>query len=119
MAALEEARVDVLYLGSSSFLRRHGEAFTAAAVARGLPVLSPYEGLVRSASALLSVAPRYYDVGRLAGRQAERILAEGVSPGSLPVARVSDFAIVINMAVARRLKRFPPMPLLQIAETVE
>lgn len=119
MTELEEANVDALYLGSSSFLQRHGEVFTAAAVARGLPVLSPYEGLVRHASALLSVAPRYYDVGRLAGRQAERILVEGLVPGSLPVARVSDFAIVINMTVARRLGRFPPMALLQVAETVE
>ncbi|MGM0913876.1 MAG: ABC transporter substrate-binding protein [Pseudomonadota bacterium] len=119
LAALKDARVDALYLGSSSFLQRHGEAFTATAMARGLPVLSPYEGLVRHASALLSVAPRYYDVGRLAGRQAERILVEGMQPGTLPVARVSDFAIVINMGVARRLGRFPPMPLLQVAETVE
>lgn len=117
--ALAEARVDALYLGSSSFLQRHGEAFTTAAVARGLPVLSPYEGLVRHASALLSVAPRYYDVGRLAGRQAERILVEGIAPGRLPVARIDDFAIVINMTVARRLGSFPPMPLLQVAETVE
>jgi len=118
MADLRAAGVDFLYLGSSSFLDANRDAFTGAAVANGIPVLSPYERLVRESQALISVAARYYDVGRLAGAQAERILAGGVRPGDLPVARMSDFAFVINMAVARKLDLFPPLELLQIAETV-
>lgn len=118
LAELKTAGVDFVYLGSSSFLQNAGEHFTAAAVAHGLPVLSPYEQLVRDASALISVAPRYFDVGRLAGQQAERILVRGHAAGDLPIARMTDFAVVINLNVARRLKRFPPLPLLQVAETV-
>lgn len=118
LVELKAAEVDVLYLGSSSFLQEAGEVLTSAAVEQGLPVLSPYEGLVRETSALISVAPRYYDVGRLAGAQAERILVDGRRAGDLPVARMTDFAVVINMEVARRLGRFPPLPLLQVAETV-
>jgi len=119
IAELKAAGVDFLYLGSSSFLRAHKEIVTGAALENGIPVLSPYEDLVRDSKALLSVAPKYYDVGRLAGSLAEKILVEGVSPGDLPVARMTQFAIVINMDVAKRLKLFPPLSLLQIAEIVD
>ncbi len=118
MAELKAAGVDFIYLGSSSFLDVNRDAFTGAAVASGLPVLSPYERLVRDSQALISVAARYTDVGRLAGMQAEKILAGGATPGDLAVARMTDFAFVINMDVAKKLKLFPPLDLLQIAETV-
>jgi len=118
MAELKAAGVDFLYLGSSSFLRDNRHALTGAAVENGIPVLSPYELLVRDSQALISVAARYYDVGRLAGGQAEKILVGGNAPGDLPVARMANFAVVINMEVARKLKLFPPLELLQIAETV-
>lgn len=94
------------------------DAFTGSAVANGIPVLSPYERLVRESQALISVAARYHDVGRLAGVQAEKVLTGGARPGDLPVAPIADFAFVINMAVARELDLFPPLELLQIAETV-
>ncbi len=118
VAELKAAGVDFIYLGSSSFLRENGDMVTAAALKNGIPVLSPYESLVRDSEALISVAPRYYDVGRLAGEQAEKILVDGAKPGELPVARMTSFAIVINMDVAKKLKRFPPIDLLQVAETV-
>lgn len=119
MATLKVAGVDFVYLGSSSFLDVNRDIFTAAAVKNGLPVLSPYERLVTKSQALLSIAARYYDTGRLAGRQAEKILVGGATPGDLPVARITDFAFVINMGVAKKLNLFPPIELLQLAETVE
>ena len=118
MVALREAGVDFLYLGSSSFLDANRDAFTSAAVENGIPVLSPYERLVRDSQALISVAARYYDVGRLAAAQAEKILVEGAHPGDLPAARMTNFALVINMSVAKKLQLFPPLEILQIAETV-
>lgn len=119
LASLAAAGVDFVYLGSSSFLQANADALTDAALAEGLPLLSPYERLVRESRALISVAARYYDVGRLAGAQAERILVHGAAPGDLPVARMRDFAVVINLAVARELRLFPPIELLQIAEIVD
>lgn len=80
-------------------------------------MLSPYERLVRDSQALISVAARYYDVGRLAASQADKILLGGTTPGDLPVARMTDFAFVINMTVAKKLKIFPSIELFQIAET--
>jgi putative ABC transport system substrate-binding protein len=118
MAELKAAGVDFIYLGSSAFLDANRDAFTGAAVENGIPVLSPYELHVTDSQALISVAARDYDVGRLAATQAERILLGGATPGDLAVARMTDFAFVINMGVAKKLKLIPPLELLQIAETV-
>lgn len=118
MAALRAAGADFVYLGSSSFLQANGDLLTRSAVENGLPLLSPYETLVRKSDALISVAASYGDVGRLAARQAWKILEEGKTPGDLPVASLDQFSYVINMAVARKLKLFPPIEVLQFAETV-
>ena len=55
--------------------------------------------------------------GRLT-EQADNILRGGRTAGSLPVLRMKRFAVVINMKVAKKLGQFPPLELLQIAETV-
>ncbi len=119
VAELAEAGVDFIYLGSSSFLRLNADVFTGAAVENGLPILSPYEEVVREQDALLSIAARAADVGALAAQQALKILRDGAQPGDLPIARVTDFAYVVNMDVANKLGMYPPIELLQIAEIVE
>ena len=118
MAEFRAKGVRWIYLGSSSFLRFEGAAYTSAAVENGIAILSPYESLVREERALLSIAARYYDVGKLAAVQALAILRDGSTPGDLPVLQASDFAYVVNMDVARELNRIPPFAFLQIAETV-
>jgi len=119
IAKLKAANVDFIYLGSSSFLDVHRDLFTLSAVDAGIPVLSPYERLVRNSHALLSIAARYQDVGALAGRQAESILIDQKKPGDLPVLSVDRYAYVVNMTTAKKLKMFPSVEILQIAETVE
>lgn len=119
VADLAEAGVDFIYVGSSSYLSANGQVFTAAALEEGLPVLSPYEELVRDNDALVSIAARAYDVGRVAAEQTLRILRDGETPGDLPIARVTDFAYVINTDVAEELGLYPPIELLQVAETVD
>jgi putative ABC transport system substrate-binding protein len=119
MAELKKNGVDFIYLGSSSFLDTNRDAFTGSAVENGIPVLSPYERLVRDSHALLSISARYNEVGRLAGRQAEKILVEGMTPGDIPVLRMTKFAYVVNMEVAKRLNLFPPIAVLEFAETVK
>lgn len=118
MRVLKEKNVDFIYLGSSSFLDSNRDIFTGSAVDNGIPVLSPYERLVRDSQALLSIAADYYELGKIAGGQAEKILVDGVVPGELPVVKMTDFAYVVNMEVARKLNIFPSVAILQIAETV-
>jgi len=119
MKQLRAAGVDFVYLGSSSLLRSNADTVASAALSAGLPLLTPYENMVRNGQALISIAAPYYDVGRLAGRQAERILREGVTAGNLPVARMSDFAVTVNMRFARDVGVLPPIEILQFAEIVE
>ena len=119
MKELADAGVDCIYLGSSSYLRIHADAFTGSAVEHGIPILSPYEELVRENQALVSIAARAYDVGRVAAEQVLRILRDGEKPSDLPIARVTDFAYVVNMEVARKLDLFPPIEILQVAETIK
>lgn len=110
---------DFLYVGSSSFLQANSAILGAAARNAELPVISPYEEAARQGDALLSVAANYYEVGRLAGQQVEKILFGGASPGALPVARMTDFAVTVNLSMAKDIGLFPPVSLLQIAEVVE
>jgi len=118
VAQLREQVVDFVYVGSSSFLRNNQDVFTDAAAQQGLPVLSPYESMVRDSHALLSISARYTDVGRIAGEQAQRILVRRAVPGDLPVVAVEQFAYVINMDTAHRINLVPPLEVLEIAETV-
>jgi putative ABC transport system substrate-binding protein len=118
MVELKDKGVDFVYLGSSSFLRKNGEVFTESAIKNGMPVLSPYEALVRKSHALLSVSARYADVGELTAQQAQKILFEGATPGDLPVIGAKEFAYVVNMTTARKLNLFPPLEVLKYAETV-
>jgi putative ABC transport system substrate-binding protein len=118
IAELRERGVRWLYVGSSSFLNVNGASFTRTAVENGIAIVSPYEPLVREQQALLSIAARLEDVGRLAAKQTLKILRDGAVPGDLPIERATDFAYVVNMEVARKLRRFPPFAFLQVAEAV-
>ncbi|MCR8723480.1 ABC transporter substrate-binding protein [Frigidibacter sp. ROC022] len=115
---LKQAGAEAIYVGSSSFLRANASIFGAAAKDAALPVISPYEEMVQNGDALISVAARYYDVGQLAGQQAAAILVDGKSAGSLPVARIKDFAITVNLDFSREIEIWPPIDLLGIADIV-
>lgn len=119
LAELSSGGADFLYVGSSSFLERNGKRLTEAALEIRLPVLSPYERLVTEEAALLSVAARYEEIGRLAAEQAASILLDDRPAGELPIRQMERFAFVVNMRTARALDLFPPLEILQIAETVE
>jgi hypothetical protein len=74
--------------------------------------------LVRESNALLSVAAKYSEVGKLASQQVSKILFDNKSPGRLPVVVVKKYAYVINMKVAEELGLFPSVNILQYAETI-
>jgi putative ABC transport system substrate-binding protein len=116
---LGKQQVDFIYFGSSVFLEDHMDQFTTAALDQGIPVLSPYESLVRKSNAYLSVAAREYDVGVLAGQQIRKVLVDGKIAGDLSVVSVDQYAYVINMTAARKLNLYPPVGILQVAEIVE
>jgi len=119
IAELKEKNVDFIYVGSSSFLMAHRDQFTSAALEMGMPVAAAYEAMAAKSNALLAVASRYYNVGKLAGYQAEQILVKKIAPGDIPIRSLSRFSYVINMRTAKRLKLFPPLSVLRYAEVIE
>jgi len=119
IAELKEKNVDFIYVGSSSFLMANRDQFTSAALEMGMPVAAAYEAMAAKSNALLAVACRYYNVGKLAGYQAEQILVEKIPPGDIPIRSLSRFSYVVNMKTAKRLKLFPPLTVLRYAEVIE
>lgn len=107
IAALKSKGVQFIYLGSSAFLEKESDHFTGAALAAGIPVLTPYEHMVSDSQALMSVAARDYNVGKLAGEQVRRILVEGRRAGDIPVLAMEEFAYLVNMKVAKALNLYP------------
>ncbi len=118
LAALAAAGVDLLYFSPDSFMNSRRQVLTEQAVALRIPVFAAAEAPVRQADALLGVVVRYEHVGQFTARLALRILQEGVRAGDLPVQLPRQFSYLINLRVARHLGRYPPLPLLDVAEIV-
>jgi len=118
VAALAAAGVDLLYFSPDSFLNSQRRLVTGSALAHRLPVLAAAERPVADADALLGVFIPYDLIGRLSARLALRILEDGTAPGELAIGRPRHFSYLINLRVAHRLQRYPPLPLLDIAEIV-
>ncbi len=74
--------------------------------------------MVRDSHGLIALASAYYNVGQLAGYQAEQILAHGAMPGDLDVLGLDRFSVLANIDTARRLDLYPPILLLRYAEIV-
>jgi len=119
MQQMKDEDVDIIYVGSSSYNLQNSDEFTNAAIGSGLPVASAYEVMVTQSNGLLAVANRYYNVGRLAARQAEQVLFYDRQPGTLPISSLSRYSVFINTRVARKLDNFPPIQLLRFAELID
>jgi putative ABC transport system substrate-binding protein len=118
VADIADQDVDFLYLGSSSFLLANADLLTTSALEHDLPLATAYEAMVRDSDALIALASPYYNVGQLAGFQAERILTDGRQPGDLEVLGLDRFTVLVNIETARSLGLYPPMLLLKYAEVV-
>lgn len=105
-----------LYIGPDSFTAVHAEALTGTALDQGLPTFAATELPLKSGRAMSGLVSPYYALGKLAARQAERILIEGEPPARLPVAQLSRFSLVLNMPVVKELAFYPPMRMLGIAD---
>ena len=119
VAELANAGVDLIYIGSSSFILLHRDAFTNAALQHRIPVAAAGEVAVVESNALMGLVSKYYDVGRLTATQAEEILVDHKNPAEIPVESLSRFSLIVNMVVARKLELYPPMSLLNIIDVVK
>lgn len=107
---------DFLYIPPDSFLSRHKQVLTQAALAAGLPTFAAAEGTLGESKAMMGLVSRYYNIGKLTAHLASRILLEGQDPGRMAVASLARYSLVLNMDVIRTLKFYPPIGLLRISE---
>ena len=112
----KEKGADVLYMGPDSFITRHGDAYTGAAIEAGLPTFASTQAPLKNSRAMFGLVSDYHTLGKLAAVQAERILVGGQRAVDLPVARLSRFKLWINIDVASELGLYPPMDLISIAD---
>ena len=66
----------------------------------------------------MGLISRYYSVGQLAGSKAYAILAEGQAAGNIAVETLKRFSLLVNMQVARELRLYPPIDMLNYAEVI-
>lgn len=116
VSEVAEAGAEFLYIPPDSFLSRRRHDLTEAALRVGLPTFAAAEGTLEDSKALMGLISRYYTIGQLAAFQAERILRDGVDPGSMPIEGLRRYSLIVDMAVARALDLYPPMLMLRFAE---
>ena len=119
IAEMAEEKVDLIYIGSSSFVLNNRDVFTRAAVEHGIPVAAAGEVPVVEADALLGLVGRYYAIGQLTARRAEQILVDGTKPQDIPVEPINQFSLIVNMEIARKLELYPPLSMLHIVEPIK
>jgi len=119
IAEMAAEKVDLIYIGSSSFVLNNRDAFTRAAVDLGIPVAAAGEVPVVESHALLGLVGRYYTIGQLTGRRAEQILVEGTKPQDIAVETINHFSLIVNMEVAHQLERYPPLSMLHAVEVIK
>ena len=115
---LADAKVDAVYLGPDAFMNANRKTLIDAAAAFSIPVFSASEGAVRHDGALFALVHRYYNVGRLAGRKALKILRDKVQAYDIPIETPQRPLAVVNMTAARKTGVYPPLDLLQSADLV-
>jgi len=116
--ALAKAGVDLIYMSPDTFLNTHRQIVTRTAVALGIPVFAAAEAPVVRGDALFGVVNRYDQVGRFSAHQALRILRDGTPAANIPVELPRRFSYLINLRIAQRLGRYPPLPLLDVDEII-
>ncbi len=115
---LSAAGAEWLYLLPDTFLGTLFDRVSPAALRLHLPSFGAAELAVRSGGALVGLISRYYSVGQLAGVKAHAILVEGRAPGTIPVETLKRFSLLVNMQVARELRLYPPIDMLNYAEVI-
>lgn len=113
---LHKEGAEWLYYLPDTFLSTNIDKVAPVATKLGIPGFSATELLKNDA--LVSLISRYYSLGQLTAYKAEQILVDGVSPEDIPIETLNRFSLIINMPLARELKLYPPLAMLNYAEVI-
>ena len=107
---------DILYMGPDSFLTRHSDSFTEAAIRHGLPTFASTQAPLLGSRAMFGLVTDYHTLGRLAAIQSERILVGGERPEDLPVGQLARYKLLVNIDVAHEVESYPPLDMMAVAD---
>lgn len=110
--------VDFMYIGPDTFIGDQRDAYTAAAIAAGVPVFTGTQLEILNSRAMLGLVSPYKNVGAYAGFKAAKILVDHVRPGDIAFDALKNFSYMVRIDVARQLQLYPPMQVLRYAEIV-
>ncbi|MDR0550081.1 MAG: ABC transporter substrate-binding protein [Deltaproteobacteria bacterium] len=88
-------RVDAIYLPTDNAVISSVEAIINVALDQHIPLYPADDNTVRKGG-VASLSVNYYELGRLTGRLAARILKNEVIPAESPVEALKNYALVVN-----------------------
>ena len=105
-----------LYLPPDSFVGQYALQITNFANAHRMPCFASTEHMLESSNALYGLVAPYKKVGQFTAQKAEQILFGQTSAGNIPVEVLPEFSYQIRADVAKTLKIYPRLSLLDYAE---
>jgi putative ABC transport system substrate-binding protein len=114
---LAERKVEFLYIGPSTFLAfTHRDVLTQAALTAKLPTFCATESIVRKSQCMFGLFSSGSNVGRFAGYKAAQVLLGSQKVERIPAQTLQRFSLLVNWPVAKELRLYPPLGLLDVAE---
>ena len=110
--------VDAIYLTGSSIIGASVPIIVDGANKANVATITHLDDLVEK-GALVGVCPNSYQIGRLAGTKAVKIL-KGAKPSSIPIEAAKTLDIILNIKTAKAGKfQIPPAFMKTVTKTIE
>jgi len=110
-------KVDVLVAHQDTSLSQYGRGMLKVAEENKIPVYVSLGHLI-SQGALFSLGIDFKALGTISGEQAVKILKENIKPGDIPVDTDRHYALVINLAAAKKIGLTIPVQVLRSASKI-
>jgi putative ABC transport system substrate-binding protein len=110
-------RVDAIYIPTDNTVISAVQSVIKVANENDLPLVVADNNSVE-AGALATMGIDYYELGRRTGEMAVRILEEGTAPKDIPVERIQQGKLMINLNAAEKMNVEVPQDLIDKADKV-
>jgi putative tryptophan/tyrosine transport system substrate-binding protein len=106
-----------LYLGPDTFVGfTHRQLTTNASLAAGLAAFTANESAIRDANSLFGLFSPVENMARFVAFKASQVLMQEKPVAEVPIETLQRFSVLINLCVAKALKTYPPLGLLNYAD---
>ena len=111
------ARVDAVMFPSDSFIKANANSIMKVLNQHRIPSVVIIPEMVKENGALISLGPDYHKLGELAGISALDVL-KGKKPTDIPIKRVQNLTISVNLKTADMLGLNLPIQLLSLSTVI-